>query len=98
MTDRTLQLYNSNRVYYALERDVTSSNSAPSEEASDIAKIDNPDQRCVCEDVLLNSAINSYLAHMYCFHFIANPKNHRRCPHLYCIQPPTFHHRRNLNH
>ena len=31
MTDRTLQLYNSNRVYYSLERDISSSSESPLE-------------------------------------------------------------------
>lgn len=30
MTDRALQLYNSNRVYYSLERDISGSGGAPS--------------------------------------------------------------------
>lgn len=66
MTDRALQLYSSNRVYYSLERDIASSAEASPElstqadgkpPASDkgdagqtAARIDNPDQR-LTEDV-----------------------------------------------
>lgn len=66
MTDRTLQLYNSNRVYYALERDVTSSNSAPmngekeATSSSGSGKIDNPDQR-ITEDVRTFTAFSLQL-------------------------------------
>ncbi|KAL3774893.1 hypothetical protein ACHAWO_011571 [Cyclotella atomus] len=59
MTDRTLQLYNSNRVYYALERDVSSSNSASTEQAP-VGKIDNPDHR-ITEDVRTFTAFSLQL-------------------------------------
>ncbi|EED92357.1 ABC transporter [Thalassiosira pseudonana CCMP1335] len=49
MTDRTLQLYNSNRVYYALERDNNQSK-----------RIDNPDQR-ITEDVRTFTAFSLQL-------------------------------------
>ncbi len=39
MTDRTLQLYNSNRVYYSLERDIAGSSS----ESSSSDDLDNGD-------------------------------------------------------
>ena len=65
MTDRTLQLYNSNRVYYALERDVSSSgNSVDAKENRDetfaATRIDNPDQR-ITEDVRTFTAFSLQL-------------------------------------
>ncbi|KAL3805784.1 hypothetical protein HJC23_007745 [Cyclotella cryptica] len=71
MTDRTLQLYTSNRVYYALERDFSSSGSVEStngQEAGDVSssgnakskKIDNPDQR-ITEDVRTFTAFSLQL-------------------------------------
>ena len=60
MTDRTLQLYNSNRVYYALERDVTSSSSNTETETFENNKIDNPDQR-ITEDVRTFTAFSLQL-------------------------------------
>jgi hypothetical protein len=36
MTDRTLQLYNSNRVYYSLERDIAGSAESSSDSNMDI--------------------------------------------------------------
>lgn len=57
MTDRTLQLYSSNRVYYSLERDIAGSAEASSELSTQAdekppasTRIDNPDQR-LTEDV-----------------------------------------------
>jgi len=58
MTDRVLQLWNNNRVYYAIERDTVSEGSAEGmeanwdndESATQTARIDNPDQR-ITEDV-----------------------------------------------
>ena len=53
MTDRTLQLYNSNRVYYSLERDMAgSAESSDSDDTTSPTYIDNPDQR-ITEDVRL---------------------------------------------
>ena len=53
MTDRTLQLYNSNRVYYSLERDIAgSAESSDSDDTTSPTYIDNPDQR-ITEDVRL---------------------------------------------
>mmetsp|Transcript_7539 Transcript_7539/g.15766 ORF Transcript_7539/g.15766 Transcript_7539/m.15766 type:complete len:804 (+) Transcript_7539:40-2451(+) len=74
MTDRTLQLYNSNRVYYALERDVLSGETNNMEangesngekKATDLEKtstsrIDNPDQR-ITEDVRTFTAFSLQL-------------------------------------
>ena len=61
MTDRTLQLYNSNRVYYSLERDVAGSAESSNKKdvlaedaaASSPVRIDNPDQR-ITDDVSLS--------------------------------------------
>mmetsp|Transcript_6984 Transcript_6984/g.8827 ORF Transcript_6984/g.8827 Transcript_6984/m.8827 type:complete len:798 (-) Transcript_6984:44-2437(-) len=74
MTDRTLQLYSSNRVYYALERGSTKS------------EIDNPDQR-ITEDVRSFTAFSLQLfitmltstIDLIAFGFI-----------LYLIQPKLF--------
>lgn len=74
MTDRTLQLYNSNRVYYALERDVFSGETNNMEanggsngekmatvlEKTSTSRIDNPDQR-ITEDVRTFTAFSLQL-------------------------------------
>ena len=75
MTDRTLQLYNSNRVYYALERDIAGSSAEPidlkdgeakngEDNTTDLAtaapRIDNPDQR-ITEDVRTFTAFSLQL-------------------------------------
>ena len=73
MTDRTLQLYNSNRVYYSLERDIagvsSASGSTPDYDStrtevngggSGVARIDNPDQR-ITEDVRTFTAFSLQL-------------------------------------
>jgi putative ATP-binding cassette transporter len=70
MTDRTLQLYNSNRVYYSLERDIAGmSSSTPdlvvgkgsaASAAVVVARIDNPDQR-ITEDVRTFTAFSLQL-------------------------------------
>lgn len=82
MTDRTLQLYTSNRVYYALERNNKSSSSS----AEEMSEIDNPDQR-ITEDVRsftqfslsLFLTITTSLIDLASFSFI-----------LYSIQPQLF--------
>ena len=83
MTDRTLQLYNSNRVYYSLERDFFASGE---EENGGAALIDNPDQR-ITEDVRTFTAFSLQLfielarslIDVVSFSFI-----------LYSIQPQLF--------
>ncbi|KAL3762624.1 hypothetical protein ACHAW5_001217 [Stephanodiscus triporus] len=72
MTDRTLQLYNSNRVYYSLERDIAGVSSASGttpdydstraevDGGSGVARIDNPDQR-ITEDVRTFTAFSLQL-------------------------------------
>jgi hypothetical protein len=69
MTDRTLQLYNSNRVYYALERDVSSSNSASTEQAP-VGKIDNPDHRYIFS-LWYNLCANSYIQKLMLHHSLS---------------------------
>jgi ABC-type uncharacterized transport system fused permease/ATPase subunit len=95
MTDRTLQLYTSNRVYYALERDASSSgkstngqeeNGVSSSDNAITKKIDNPDQR-ITEDVRTFTAFSLQLfitvvtsvIDLVSFSFI-----------LYSIQPQLF--------
>jgi len=92
MTDRTLQLYNSNRVYYALERDIFGSAEDSSNEGENgsstgsAALIDNPDQR-ITEDVRTFTAFSLQLfielarsmIDLVSFSFI-----------LYSIQPQLF--------
>lgn len=93
MTDRTLQLYNSNRVYYALERDIFGSSAEESDEENGITQkgdasnlIDNPDQR-ITEDVRTFTAFSLQLfielarslIDLVSFSFI-----------LYSIQPQLF--------
>ncbi len=93
MTDRTLQLYNSNRVYYALERDIFGGSAEESEEENGITQkgdastlIDNPDQR-ITEDVRTFTAFSLQLfielarslIDLVSFSFI-----------LYSIQPQLF--------
>lgn len=93
MTDRTLQLYNSNRVYYALERDIFGGSAEESEEENGIIQkgddstlIDNPDQR-ITEDVRTFTAFSLQLfielarslIDLVSFSFI-----------LYSIQPQLF--------
>jgi ABC-type uncharacterized transport system fused permease/ATPase subunit len=93
MTDRTLQLYNSNRVYYALERDIFGSSAEESDGENGITQkgdastlIDNPDQR-ITEDVRTFTAFSLQLfielarslIDLVSFSFI-----------LYSIQPQLF--------
>ncbi len=94
MTDRTLQLYNSNRVYYALERDIFALGEESSEEGENggnkegggATLIDNPDQR-ITEDVRTFTAFSLQLfielarsmIDLVSFSFI-----------LYSIQPQLF--------
>lgn len=93
MTDRTLQLYNSNRVYYALERDIFGGSADESDEENGITQkgdastlIDNPDQR-ITEDVRTFTAFSLQLfielarslIDLVSFSFI-----------LYSIQPQLF--------
>lgn len=93
MTDRTLQLYNSNRVYYALERDIFGGSAEESDEENGITQkggastlIDNPDQR-ITEDVRTFTAFSLQLfielarslIDLVSFSFI-----------LYSIQPQLF--------
>lgn len=95
MTDRTLQLYNSNRVYYALERDIFAlGKESTNNEGEDGSNnkggantlIDNPDQR-ITEDVRTFTAFSLQLfielarsmIDLVSFSFI-----------LYSIQPQLF--------
>ena len=92
MTDRTLQLYNSNRVYYALERDIFGSAEESSNDGDSglstgsSTLIDNPDQR-ITEDVRTFTAFSLQLfielarsmIDLVSFSFI-----------LYSIQPQLF--------
>ena len=61
MTDRTLQLYESNRVYYALERDLGTEGVVAADGDDDAvpsnSRIDNPDQR-ITEDVATFTAFS----------------------------------------
>ncbi len=95
MTDRTLQLYNSNRVYYALERDIFASGEESTNNEGEVESnnnggantlIDNPDQR-ITEDVRTFTAFSLQLfielarsmIDLVSFSFI-----------LYSIQPQLF--------
>jgi len=93
MTDRTLQLYNSNRVYYALERDIFSTDTdgengmeITTTKKGEATLIDNPDQR-ITEDVRTFTAFSLQLfielarslIDLVSFSFI-----------LYSIQPQLF--------